>query len=138
MMDPLSGSNGLVAIAAYAIECSRTLCETLENKKSYDNATRELQGETKLLTDVLVTLQETLTASSADFLFLEVPLRSCGRLCSECSTLVTKTTPQTIAGELGVHQTLSTSYKGGNLTDFRSLISVYRSTVTIALADMNL
>lgn len=138
MADPISVAAGIVGLTGFAIECSKILYSTIDNIKGYGKSVRELGEETKALSEVLGSLQEMCSAPGVDFSSLQAPVARCGQLCQECSTLVMKCTARTDNGKFSVRDFLTLTYKGKNITELRSLMSAYKSTITIAIADVNL
>lgn len=138
MSDPLSLAAGVIGITAFAIQSSKVLYDALGNLKNNVKNVRDLKEEITSLSAVLQSLKETLEVSDTDFSSLQAPLLRCARLCLEFSEVVEKCSAHADKGKFSVRDYLMATYKGKDINDLRSLLSVYKSTITIALADANL
>lgn len=138
MADPISIATGIVGLTAFAIQSSKALYEAIENIKNNGRTIRELKEETISLTKVLCSLEETVALSEIDLSALQVPLRRCGQLCQELSVLLGKCSAHSVNGRFSIRDFFASTYQSKDLTEFRSLIAAYKSTIAVALADANM
>jgi len=138
MADPVSVAAGIVGLTAFAIQSSKVLYDTIESIKNNSRSVRELKEELNSLSGVLHSLEETLAVAEIDFSALQTPLRRCGRLCEEFSVLIKKCSQHGDPGKFSIRDFIAITYKGRDITELRSLIAAYKSTIAIALADANM
>ncbi len=138
MADPISIATGVVGLTAFAVQSTKALYEAIEKVKNNGRSIRELKEETISLTNVLRSLEETLTLSEIDLSVLQVPLRRCGQLCQELSVLLSKCSAHSDNGRFSIRDFFASTYQSKDLTEFRSLIAAYKSTIAVALADANM
>jgi len=103
MADPISITSGLVALAVFAFQSSKTLYQVVQSFKSSRKAIRELKEELEALDRVLQSLHQAAGDSDADLTGLELPVFRCGKACTDFEVMIVK----------------CTAYSGGSRTSFR-------------------
>lgn len=138
MADPVSITASVLTLATFALQSSQALYDIIGSIKNNSRSVRELKDETGALSGVLVSLTETVKNSDADFSALENPLRKCGELCNESAELINKCSVHAGRGKFSWRDFLTSTYKGKDINELRSLIGAYKGTIAIALADANM
>lgn len=138
MTDPLSVAAGVAGLATLAAASSKILYETVDGIKNSTKTILEVKEEVESLSNVLKSLQDTLAVGDVDFSSLVSPLSSCARICGEFAALIRSCSTQSGERTFSLRDFFRFSYKGKTINEFRSLVSAYKSTISIALADANL
>ena len=92
MADPIGLASGLVALATFALQSSKSLYQTIECFKSNRKAIRDLREELEALDEVLQSLTETATGNETYLDALKLPLLRCGTACKDFETVIIKCT----------------------------------------------
>ena len=138
MADPISLSSGLLALALFAFQSSKTLFDTFNSFQNNPRTVRELKEELAALSGVLESLHETLKHNESSLLALKLPLLSCGKACVEFEKIVAKCTAHSQKSKTSFRDRARLNYWGKDIAGFQSLIAGYKSTIMIALADANM
>ena len=129
----------LLAISNFALERSVSLHNTIDGYKSPPKPVRDLREELYELNLVLEMLSETIhTNDNAGFTALIIPLRQCGNACREFEESIIKYSNEICDGEMSLQDWAKPSYIGEDIYGFRHMVAGYKSTITIALADVKL
>ncbi|KAK6357112.1 hypothetical protein TWF718_001438 [Orbilia javanica] len=137
MADPISLASGILTFVAFALHASRRLYETIDSFKSNKRVVRELGEELLALQGVLVSLQDTVNSSNTDLKALELPLHRCGKACEEFDKIIAKCTSNS-GGVRAIRDWAKVQYMGNDITGLRVLLAGYKSTITIAICDVNM
>ncbi|RVD82370.1 uncharacterized protein DFL_006796 [Arthrobotrys flagrans] len=137
MADPISLASGILSFAVFALHASRRLYETIDSFKSNKRVVRELGEELVALQGVLVSLQDTIKTSNTDLKALELPLHRCGKACEEFEAIIAKCSSNS-GGVRAIRDWAKVQYMGNDITGFRVLLAGYKSTITIAICDVNM
>lgn len=139
MTEPNSLASGLASQVTFAFQASVMLYRTVKSFNSHLKHIRDFAQETIALSKVLGSLTETLSASrNLDLSALEVPLRRCGEACKEFEREIQKCSQQLGGSRLSFRDWTKVTYMGGDINDFRRVLSGYKMTIIIALNDANL
>ncbi|KAF3909334.1 hypothetical protein ABW20_dc0110549 [Dactylellina cionopaga] len=135
-MDPVSLTSGILTFVVFALHASRRLYETIDGIKSNKKIVHELCEELEALQGVLASLEQTLKDSKEDLKALELPLQRCGKACEEFEATIAKCTSNS-GGIKAIRDWAKVQYLGNDITGFRVLLAGYKSTITIAICDVN-
>lgn len=131
-------TSGLLALATFAFQSSLSLYQIIQSLRSYQRVIRELKQELKTLHGGLHSLQQAVTNDSADLASLELPLLCCGKACKDLEVVIMKRTANPSESRTSIREWAAWKYMGNDIAKFTALLAVYKSTISIALADANL
>lgn len=138
MADPLSVASGIVAILTAAVQSSKLLFQTIQSVRGHPRAVRQLKDELGSLNGVLQSLKAFSASEPTILLPLELPLTQCAEACSEFQKLVVKCTRHSGETRTSLRDWAKLQYKDNDVIGFTTMLSSYKSTIAIALADANL
>lgn len=139
MVDPLSITTGIVTFVTFAFQSSALLHSTIRGFKSQNKDIRALRDELGDLTNVLESLLGTITAHpSINFDTLKLPLQRCGTACEEYNELIARCSKHSDGSRPSIRDWITQKYLQGDITDFRTMLASYKSTINIALANANM
>ncbi|RYO79387.1 hypothetical protein DL766_000125 [Monosporascus sp. MC13-8B] len=139
MAEAIGLSSGLVALVAFALKSSTLLYDTVQSYRSHPKNVRDLQEELQTLNGVLRALSETVEQSKdIDFTALKLPLLRCGNACKEFDEVIAKCTSRSGGSKTSFRDWAKLKYMGDGIDEFRRMLTGYKSTINIALADANL
>ncbi|KAH8799707.1 hypothetical protein F5884DRAFT_114522 [Xylogone sp. PMI_703] len=139
MADPIGIASGLLALATFAFQSSTTLYQTIQSYRFHPRNIRDLQEELEALSGVLSSLTETINnTTDVDLSALDLPLRRCGNACKEFQDEILKCSSRSGGNRTSFRDWAKLRYMGDNVDSFRQLLSGYKTTISIALADANL
>lgn len=139
MADPLSITTGVIALVTFALTSSVNLYTTVRDFQSQDKKVRALKNELGDLTAVLQSLLDTVTSNpDIDFAALKAPLHRCGNACKEYGELISRFTSHSTASRSSVRDWITQKYLQGDINDFKEMLTGYKSTINIALANANM
>lgn len=133
MADPFS-------ITTFALTATYKLVTTIRDYKGHDKKARALKNEVQDLVAVLQTLLNTIgDYPDVDFSSLSIPLEQCGKTCVEYQKLILRVTAHSSdSSKSSVRDWITTKYLGGDISNFKEMLAGYRSTINIALANINM
>ncbi|KAK6523145.1 hypothetical protein TWF694_006040 [Orbilia ellipsospora] len=139
MADPISLSSGILTLALFALQSSQVLYKTISSFKSNKRTVRELNEELIALQGVLESLQSTLNAheNQANLKALTLPLQRCGKACLEFEAIIAKCSADS-HGVRAIRDWAKVQYMGDDIAGFKVLLSGYKSTIMIAICDVNM
>lgn len=129
---------GLVALTTFAFESSRTLWIMLDEYRSQSRNVRDLKQELEALNGVLQTLQETANQADDGLTSLKLPLLRCGQACQDFTAIVTQCTTRAGKDKSSFRDWMMLRYHEKDIGGVRNLIAAYKSTIAIALANINM
>jgi hypothetical protein len=138
MAELLGVSSALVTLVSLAIGSSVKLYQTVISLQNKERNVRELRDELRDLIAVLQTLQESLESLAIDLTTLERPLTSVHDICKDFRTLIVKCTAHSTEQRTSIRDWLMIRYMGKDITGFKTMLAAYKSTINIALADVNM
>lgn len=138
MADPLSVASEGLALVAFALESSKVLYQTIASVRNSPRTVRELRKELEALNGVLETLQEMAGNTDIDFAMLQIPLLRCGKACKEFEAVINKFTTRSGGSKISFRDWVKLRYMGDDIVGFKSLLAMYKSTFSIALANITM
>jgi predicted component of type VI protein secretion system len=140
MADPLSITAGIIAVAGLALKSTQSLHSTIRGLKSQNKDARALKAEVGDLSAVLESLLETVAGHpDLDLKALVLPLERCAKACAEYESIITRCTRHSgDTTKASLRDWVKQRYLQGDINDFRAALTVYKSTINIALANANL
>jgi hypothetical protein len=139
MADPISLASGLLALVVFAHKSCLTLHKTIQSFKSHPKRVRDLADELEALIGVLESLTETIGSDTdVNLSALDLPLRRCGTACGEFLQELQKCCARSGGDKTSFRDWAKLRYMGDNIDDFKNSLAAYKSTITIALTDVQL
>jgi hypothetical protein len=138
MADPLSTASGVLALTLFAFNSSTVLYKLVDSFHSNQRTVRELREELEALNDVLQSLQETVTGTDADLSILKLPLLRCGKACKDFEAVIASCTAHSTGPRTSFRDWAKLKYLGDDIAGFKNMLAGYKSTVSIALGDVNM
>ena len=140
-MDPISLLAGFIAIVTAALQSSHSLYEEIKSFKGYPPKVQRLIEELFALGNLLTALKAVLeTAQSVDdeLISLGFSIKRCGNACQDVKEVLLKCTAHSNQAKASFRDWVKFKYMDGDINDFRDTISVYKSTISIALNGITL
>jgi Fungal N-terminal domain of STAND proteins len=139
MAEPIGAAPGLLALAAFALQSSGALYQTIKSFQSHQSRVAQLLGELGDLNGVLSALTEVVNGTSElDFSDLKLPLLRCGNACKEFEAEVLKCAKHSGGSRTSFRDWAKLRYMSDDLGDFKESLAAYKSTVNVALTSANL
>jgi septal ring factor EnvC (AmiA/AmiB activator) len=138
MAEVVGTLSAIIPLVTLAFQSSITLYQTVQSLQSRDKVIRELRQELEALQDVLRALGESIRDFEVDLTVLEQPLKRCNKACGEFNALIMKCTSHSTQEQNSKRDWIRLRYMGGDITNFKDMLSSYKSTISIALAYANL
>lgn len=139
MADPVSLASGILALAIFAHKSCYTLHTTIQSFKNHPKRVRDLIEELEALISVLESLSDTMRSyTHTDLPALDLPLRRCGSACDEFLQELQKCCSRSGSDRHSFRDWAKLRYMGDNIDDFKDSLAAYKSTINIALNDMQL
>ena len=128
------------SITTFALTASYKLVTTIRDYKGHDKRARGLKNEVQDLVAVLQTLLDTIADyPDLDFSSLAIPLDQCGKTCDEYQKLILRVTAHSSdSSRSSIRDWVTAKYLGGDIDNFKEMLAGYRSTINIALANINM
>jgi hypothetical protein len=138
MAEAIGAASAVTTFVALALDATIRLYKTVKSFQSREKLIRELREELQDLSEVLRTLQELTGYTDIDLTALERPLERCTGACTEFNDLVISCTKHSSAERFSKRDWLKIQYMGEDISGFKNMLGGYKSTITIALAYVNL
>lgn len=139
MVDPVSITCGVLTLVTFALSSTVTLTTTIRSLQGHNKQTLALKRELSDLTAVLESLLETVDANpDINFDALKSPLHRCGNACREYGALVARFTKHSAGSRTSIRDWVTQKYLQGDVTDFKDMLAGYKSTINIAIANVNM
>lgn len=138
MADPISIASGLLALATFALQSSKSLYQAVESFQSNGRTIRELREELEALDGVLQSLYQAAAKSNSDLTGLKLPLFRCGKACRDFEAMIIKCTAHSGGSRTSFRDWAKLKYMGDDIIGFKNMLAGYKSTISIALGDANL
>ncbi|KAJ5166578.1 uncharacterized protein N7482_005359 [Penicillium canariense] len=138
MAEVIGISSGVAALLSLALESSSILFRTLKSLNNREKTIRDLREALQDLEDVLKILQDSI--STSPFLnsgVIERPLDRCCKACNDFNALIMKCSEHSTDNRFSIRDWAKLRYMGEDVAGFQSMLSGYKSTITIALAYSN-
>jgi len=138
MADPISVTSAFLTLVGFALQSSTALYQTVRSFQTSRRSIRELKEELEALSGVLQSLNDVAETTDADFTALKLPLLQCSKTCTDFEALIVKCTQHSGGARSSFRDWAKLKYMGDDITSFKNMLSVYKSTISIALGDANL
>ncbi len=138
MADPISIASGLLALAAFALQATKSLYQAVESFQSNRRTIRELREELEALDGVLQSLHQAAANNNADLTGLKLPLFRCGKACRDFEAVIIKCTAHSGGSRTSFRDWAKLKYMGDDVVGFKNMLAGYKATISIALGDANL
>jgi hypothetical protein len=139
MTDPISLASGLMALATFSLQASKTLYDAVNSFRSHSTRVRELQGELYALLEVLSSLNEQIrSTTSIDLSNLNMPLLQCARACTTFQEELVRCSSRSGVDRTSFRDWAKLRYMGDDIDGFRRLLAGYKSTINVALTSATL
>jgi hypothetical protein len=139
MADPISLASGLLALVIFAHKSCLTLHKTIQSIKSHPKRVRDLVDELEALIGVLQSLADTMKSDTdANLPALDLPVKRCGSACDEFLQELQKCCARSGGDRKSFRDWAKLKYMGDNIDDFKDSLAAYKSTIAIALTDVQL
>ncbi|KAL2864240.1 uncharacterized protein BJX67DRAFT_361622 [Aspergillus lucknowensis] len=138
MAEAVGAVSAITTLATLALQATSTLYQTVKGNKSREKLIRDLRAELQDLLDVLKTLQELNGDTDIDLTALERPLKRCAGACTQFNVLVLDCTQHSSEERYSKRDWFKIRYMGNDISGFKDMLAGYKSTITIALAYVNL
>ncbi|KAH3996966.1 hypothetical protein HBH98_053670 [Parastagonospora nodorum] len=127
MAEPISLASGLLALVIFAHKSCVTLYTTIQSFKLIPNT----------LIGVLESLVETVKSDKdVDLSSLNLPMQRCGNACNEFLQELQTCCSRSGGDRTSFRDWAKLRYIGDNIDDFKDSLAAYKSTITIALIDV--
>jgi hypothetical protein len=137
MADPVSLASGLLALVIFAHKSCLTLHTTIQSFKTHPKRVRDLVNELEALIGVLESLNDTVKSDTdVNLSILDLPLRRCGNACNEFLQELQKCCSRSGGDKRSFRDWTKLRYMGDDINDFKESLAAYKSTITIALMDV--
>jgi hypothetical protein len=137
MADPLSATAASVQFAGLALNAVIKLYELVQQYKNSSKLIENVTEELRALVTLLQSLQSLPQDSDVDLTALEVPLQRCSTVCEEFQVLISSISPED-AKSGKFRGWLKLQSNGQSIKSFQTSLEIWRSTICIALGDINL
>ncbi|KAL5001877.1 hypothetical protein BDV10DRAFT_158922 [Aspergillus recurvatus] len=135
----IGAASGLLTLSTFALDASIKLYNTVKSFHSHPKHVRDLLDELQALTEVLGPLTDTVNArTDVDLSALDFPLLRCGTACNDFEKEIRKCFSRSDNGKATLRGWARLRYMGDDINGFRELLSGYKLTISIALADAHL
>lgn len=139
MADPISVASGVLTLVIFAHKSCLTLHTTIQGYNNHPKRVRDLIEELEALMGVLQSLDDTLRSNSdVDLSALNLPLRRCGKACEEFREELQRCSSRSGGDQTSFRDWAKLKYMGDNIADFKDSLAAYKSTLNIALIDVQL
>lgn len=138
MAEIIGISSGLLTLVAFALQSSRLLCRTVKDFRSSQRTIRELVEQLEALEIVLESLNDAVTNTSVDLSSLKLPVLRCGKACEELKTIMDQCVAHSGKPKVSFRDWAKLKYMGDDILAFKNTVAGYKSTITIALCDINM
>ncbi|KAJ5967586.1 hypothetical protein N7501_003834 [Penicillium viridicatum] len=139
MAEVIGIASGLAGLVSLALQSSKTLFSTVQSLRNREKSIRDLREALQDLDEVLNILRESI--STAPFLnsgIIERPLGRCCKACNDFNALIINCSEHSSDNKFSIRDWAKLRYMGEDVVGFQTMISGYKSTITIALAYANM
>ncbi|KAJ5395669.1 uncharacterized protein N7487_009972 [Penicillium crustosum] len=139
MAEVIGIASGLAGLVSLALQSSITLFGTVQSLRNREKSIRDLRDALQDLGEVLNILRESIsTAPVLNSGIIERPLRRCCKACNDFNTLIRNCSEHSTDNKFSIRDWAKLRYMGEDIVGFQTMISGYKSTITIALAYANM
>jgi hypothetical protein len=139
MADAISLASGALAHAIFAHKSCLMLHTTIQSFQSRPKQVRDLIDELEALTGVLELSSDIIRShTDIDLGALDLPLQRCGRACDEFLQELQKCYSRSGVNRQSFRDWAKLRYMGDDIDIFKDSLAAYKSTISIALTDIQL
>ncbi|KIW98742.1 uncharacterized protein Z519_00405 [Cladophialophora bantiana CBS 173.52] len=138
MAEAIGLASGVLALTAFTLQSTKTLYGVLDSFRNNSRNIRELKQELEALEAVLSSLNDIQSDEQIDLSALKLPLLRCGQACRDFADIIEKCTARSNGDKSSFRDWVMLTYRGKDIVGFKNVIGAYKSTITIALADVNI
>jgi len=139
MAEVIGIASGLAGLVSLALESSQTLFRTVKSLRNREKSIRDLRDALQDLDEVLNILRESISAAPfPNSGILERPLGRCFKACNDFNALIMSCSKHSNDDRFSIRDWAKLRYMGEDVVGFQTMISGYKSTITIALAYANM
>lgn len=139
MAEPISLASGLLTLVVFSHQACVTLYTTIQSFKGHPKRVRDLVDELKTLIGVLESLSDTVRSTTdVDLSALDLPLQRCGHACEEFLQELQKCSSRSGGDRKSFRDWAKLRYMGDNIDGFKDSLAAYKSTIIVALTDVQL
>lgn len=138
MAEPISLASGLLTLAVFAFQGSRSLYITVESFQTSRRAIRDLKEELEALNETLQSLQETIADDGAELEGLKLPLLRCGKACRDFEEIINKCVKHSGTERTSFRDWAKFMYMGEDIARFKATLGGYKDTICIAIGGATL
>jgi hypothetical protein len=138
MADPISIASGALTLAIFAFQSSVSLYQTVASFQNNKRDIRELKEELEALGDVIQSLQQLASGDEVQFEALRLPLLRCGKACKDFEEIIVSCTKRSSESKTSFRDWAKLKYMGDDIAGFKNMLAGYKSTISIAIGDVNL
>lgn len=137
-MDPLTVTCGVLTLLTAAIASGKSLYNTIKSFQSHNRKIVELCRELEALIKVLESLKDVAEDENPILSLLKLPVLCCLETCQEFELVIRKCSEHSGGPRTSVRDWTKIKFMGGDIREFKDMLSGYKSTITIALGSLNL
>lgn len=138
MSDPLRIASGVLDPLTAATQSSSSLYQILQSFQDSERTIRTLRDELDALIHVLESLKAVFNDDDPILTPLTLPVRRCSQACQEFEADLLKCCELAGGTRASFRDWAKIKYLGGDIRDFTYMLAVYKSTIAIALENLNM
>ncbi|KAJ5827288.1 hypothetical protein N7447_004051 [Penicillium robsamsonii] len=139
MAEVIGIASGLAGLVSLALQSSTALYSTVQSLRNREKSIRDLRDALQDLDEVLNILRESIdTAPFLNSGIIERPLGRCCKACNDFNALIMNCSEHSTDKKFSIRDWAKLRYMGEDIVGFQTMISGYKSTITIALAYANM
>jgi hypothetical protein len=137
MAEVIGVASGLLTLIAFAYKSSKSLYDLIHDIQNSPKSIRQLREELGDVGAVLQSLEQTVSNDDDDFTALKIPLQRCGDACLEFQAVIVKFYSVN-SKRASLKDWIKIKYMGEDINGFKNMLAGYKSTINIAIGDVNL
>ncbi|KAF2802726.1 uncharacterized protein BDZ99DRAFT_468700 [Mytilinidion resinicola] len=138
MAEPIGVASGALSPATFAFNSSISLYQMVKSFQSSKRDIRELQEELEALKIAIQSLQGLASKDEVQFEPLRLPLHRCGKTCEEFEKVIANCTKNSSNPKTSFRDWAKLQYMGKDIAGSKNMLAGYKSTIIIAIGDVNL
>lgn len=140
MAEAVGLASAILGLTIFAYDTSKSLYEAVSSFRTQRKTVKDLQDELNSLTTILGSIR-TYAGGSEEAQRLEPlrkPLECCLTICQEMHETLEACTKHSAEGRNSVRDWLNMRYHGKSFEDIRKRLNIYKSTLSITFASINM
>ncbi|KAF2494973.1 hypothetical protein BU16DRAFT_590256 [Lophium mytilinum] len=138
MAEPIGIASGALTLATFAFNSSVSLYQIVKSFQNSKRDIRELKEELEALSNAIQSLQELASKDEVQFEPLRLPLLRCGETCKGFGEVIENCTTNSSKPKTSFRDWAKLQYMGKDIAGFKNVLAGYKSTILIAIGDVNL